>query len=92
MSDTVNTELQKIEFILLQSQMTLEPIELSHAAFQSACNIFAHAIMDRMGDMVMDLDVSESDHEALVKSFADDLAFIVKQYTNIKPNTGGMEV
>ena len=75
-------QLQKIEFILLQSQ-SHEPISLSLEAFQAAMNIFAHAMVDKMYDMFEDLDYSDEEMEQSGAAFNSDFAFMIKQYTNI---------
>ena len=79
-------QLQKIEFIILQSQSTGEPIRLNTKGFQAAVNIFAHAVIDQMANMVGSLDMSDQEHEDLANAFNDDLQFMIKQYTNIDTN------
>ncbi len=81
----INQQLQKIEFILLQSQNIQEPLEIDIQGFQSAVNIFAHAMVDNMYRMADDLEIEDEDFHRLGASFNDDLSFIIKQYTNIKP-------
>ncbi len=81
----INQQLQKIEFILLQSQNIQEPLEIDLKGFQAAMNIFAHAMVDSMYRMADDLEIEDEDFHRLGASFNDDLSFIIKQYTNIKP-------
>ena len=82
----INTDMRVIEFRLLTSQSTGEPIRLNTKGFQAAVNIFAHAVVDQMANMVGSLDISDQEHEDLANAFNDDLQFMIKQYTNIDTN------
>jgi len=82
----INTDMRVIEFRLLTSQSTGEPIRLNTKGFQAAVNIFAHAVIDQMANMVGSLDISDQEHEDLANAFNADLQFMIKQYTNIDTN------
>jgi len=82
----INTDMRVIEFRLLTSQSTGEPIRLNTKGFQAAVNIFAHAVVDQMANMVGSLDMSDQEHEDLANAFNADLQFMIKQYTNIDTN------
>jgi len=82
----INTDMRVIEFRLLTSQSIGEPIRLNTKGFQAAVNIFAHAVVDQMANMVGSLDISDQEHEDLANAFNADLQFMIKQYTNIDTN------
>ena len=82
----INTDMRVIEFRLLTSQSTGEPIRLNTKGFQAAVNIFAHAVVDQMANMVGNLDMNDQEHEDLANAFNADLQFMIKQYTNIDTN------